>query len=207
MNNQTSFPTLRQLVTRQMKEQGLSRSQLMQAMGLINVSKGLRRLDHYLQTLEAPSDDFVSKLLAVLDINGLAFCRAIATTQGNMSERSRKTFKPCIQLLLDIDIRGAMACQMVQNKCMGRIPETLQTLPFEQEVTAVLAAVQQHIDTAFAESSLGQHVAGFRYYRGHNYYLQFDAKLILVKIRFLDPAVPGRQPLANRIADILTVNI
>ena len=63
-------PTLQQIVNDRMRSKGLSRHQLIQQIGYTNVSKGLRRLDAYLETLTAPSDEFVSKLLDILGIDG-----------------------------------------------------------------------------------------------------------------------------------------
>ena len=203
MNTTASMPTLQQLVLSRMKEKGLSRSQIIRSMGLTNISKGLRRLDHFLQTLEYPSDEFVVRLLSVLDINGLEFCRAVTSTQSNMSESNRKVFTPYIRIQLGVQIRGAFAWQMVMNKCTTRVSEDIQALPFARELDAVIKAYTNHRDAQLADSSLIRHVTGFRYYRAHNYSLHFDADLVLRKIEFLAPSPSGRLPLANRLVNVL----
>ena len=119
MNKLNSIHTLQKLVIARMKEKGLSRSRLIQSIGLKNVSKGLRRLDHYLQTLESPSDElFIVKLLSVLDINGPDFCKSIVATQNKMSGDAMRIFKPYLHILLGINIRPAIAFCAVHNKCM-----------------------------------------------------------------------------------------
>jgi hypothetical protein len=111
----TATSTIPKLITQRIKEKGLSRSQLVSVIGYSNISKGTRRLNHFLNTLEAPSEQFTTKLLSVLDIDALSFNKAINASLDQFSADSLRTFKPYIEILLGIQVRPAFAYQMVRN--------------------------------------------------------------------------------------------
>ena len=67
MKSSVTSPTLQQVVNDRMRLKGLSRYQLIQQLGYSNISKGIRKMDTYLRTLEAPNDEFIVRLLAALD--------------------------------------------------------------------------------------------------------------------------------------------
>ena len=77
MKNTTAPPTLESLIKKRIKEKGLSRSELVSAIGYSsNVSKGCRRLDTFTGTLEYPSEEFINKITSALEIDPPTFYRA-----------------------------------------------------------------------------------------------------------------------------------
>jgi hypothetical protein len=104
MKNPTVIPSLQKLITQRTKERGLNRSQLVQSIGYTNISKGIRRSDTYLRTLKAPSEEFVVKLLTVLEITGLQFLQALNVTQGAIEadEEAQEMFKPHLEILVPL---------------------------------------------------------------------------------------------------------
>jgi hypothetical protein len=113
----TATSTIPKLITQRIKEKGLSRSQLVSAIGYTNISKGTRRLNHFLNTLEAPSEQFITKLLSTLEIDALSFNKAINASLDKFNAESLRTFKPYIEIILGIMIRPAFAYQAVKNQC------------------------------------------------------------------------------------------
>lgn len=194
--------TLQKLLTTKIREQGLSRSDLVRLLGYTNVSKGLRRLDGYLTTLKAPSDEFIVRLHSALEINGLEFCRAVSCTLEKMSADAEKEFKPYIEVLLGIQIRPAIAWQIVHNRCRLSVPQDLQDKPYREEIDTVIALFQDHIENIL-HSSLKRNVIGFEYHRKHDHYLKFNADLVLEETVYVQPAQIKKLPLGNRLANLL----
>ncbi len=117
MENAPITPTLQSLINQKIKRKDLSRPELVSAIGYTNISKGNRRLNHFLNTLETPSSDFINNLLSVLDIDCITFNKSINVSLDQFSNQPKKKFKPYIQIILSIEIRPLFASQMVANKC------------------------------------------------------------------------------------------
>ncbi len=90
----TATSTIPKLITQRIKEKGLSRSQLVSAIGYTNISKGTRRLNHFLNTLEAPYEQFITKLLSILEIDALSFNKAVNASLDQFSVDAKRIFKP-----------------------------------------------------------------------------------------------------------------
>ena len=198
----TITPTLQTLITQKIKEKGFSRSQLVSAIGYTNISKGCKRLDTLLKTLEAPSDDFIITIASTLEIDPVAFCRALAASLDQFSADSKRTFKPYIEILLGIQIRPIFAAQMVRNQCSMLVPVELQNQPLSDEIEGITGVYKNHIATVLNDN-LRKHVIGLRYNREHNYYMKFDADLTLEETVFIQPRPSGRVPFGNRVVDML----
>ena len=196
--------TLQKLLTTKIKERGLSRSELVRLLGYTNVSKGLRRLDGYLTALHAPSDEFVVRLLCVLDINALEFSKAVSCTLDKMSADAEKLFRPYIRILLGIQIRPSFAWQIVQNQCCLSVPQDLQDKPYREEMDAIFSLYKDHVEKVL-NGRLKNNVIGFEYHRKHDHYIRFNADLVLEETVFVQQPIPsGKQPLANRMGNLLT---
>lgn len=171
-------PTLQQVVNDRMRSKGLSRHQLIQQIGYTNVSKGIRRLDAYLKTLTAPSDEFVSKLLDILGIDGPTYLRAYLSSCDAQAYQARESFIPSIVLSLDFLPQPWFAAQIINAKCTVQVPVDIKRLPFQQELASAIALYNDRV----SKLSFGDIVIGFRYYRSHDCCLVFDQKLECIKI-------------------------
>lgn len=97
MKNTTVIPTLESLIKQKIIEKGLSRTQLVSAIGYSNISKGCKRLDTFLKTLETPSEEFVTRITSVLEIDPVTFCRALAASRDQFSADLKRTFNPYVE--------------------------------------------------------------------------------------------------------------
>ena len=73
MKNSLHTTSLQQIILKKAQDKDWSRKKLVEELGYSNVSKGLRRLDVFLETLTAPSDNFVRRLTEVLEIDVITF--------------------------------------------------------------------------------------------------------------------------------------
>ncbi len=205
--------TLQQLVNQKIRKKGLSRLQLVSALGYTNISKGCRRLDTYLTSLHPPSEEFLINFLAVLDINVLEFNKAVFCTESKANRAAdrdaKERFHPHMILLVKMDISPLFVRGILYNKyCTQRFPEHIQTLPFNEEIEFVVSAYRERYDNFI--SNIGQRMAsqcvdrGFRYYRHYDSYLDFNADGALVSIRAVEPAPEVKQPLGNRVINMLS---
>jgi len=196
-------PTLQSLLKQKTQEKGLSRSDLVSSLGYTNISKGCRRLNTFISTLEAPSDDFMINITSVLDINPVTFCRALAASQDQFSAKAKRTFKPYIEIILGAQVRPLFAYCAVKNMCVIPVHEKLKSLPLSDEIQGITSVYKNHVATVLSDN-LGKHVIGFRYYREHNHYMKFDADLVLKETVFIQPRPSGRVPFGNRVVDMLS---
>lgn len=177
-------PTLRQLITSKLKEQDLSRSEVVQKIGYSNVSKGFNRLDHYLKTLSPPSDEFVSNLLSVLDIDGLAFHNAFIASRDNIAvgadTKAKQSFRPNIEVQLDFQPRAWFAAQIIHRQCTRLVPADIQNLPFRKELDTVNSIYKKHAENTACLADIQNHIVGFKYHRTFDSAMVFDRDLTLI---------------------------
>jgi len=216
MSNFTTPPTLQELISERTKEKGLTPSKLAQAIGYKNVAKGVRRLDIYLNTFKAPSDDFVRRLLMVLDIDGLSFHNALARSVNKMhckaDREAKEHFRPYLELSIKMEISPSFAAYMLHQKyCVYRLPSEMQNLPFHEELNLVLSVYQekiQHMVSSLSHPAGKKLVdAGFIYYRHYDSYLKFNSEGALVKTVAVQPVPETKQPFGNRVFNLLAGNI
>jgi hypothetical protein len=199
MEIQQDVSTLQEVVLQKIQEKELSRPQLIQAIGYKNISKGLRKLDIYLSSLQAPDDAFVKNLLRVLEIDGLTFYRSIKATLASMDRAAEKEFKPYLVLEINFQPRPWFAAQAIYHQRTVQVPFDLQQLPFEEEVASVKALYEERVKNLSYESR----VIGFEYYRRHNYCLVFDDAFVLTDAFFIQAGGNGKKYLGNRVVDLL----
>ena len=206
---ETTCPTLKALVLAAMQEKGMKPSQLVQAIGYTNITKGMRRLKTYLDTLAAPSEEFVVSLLSILDINGVAYAKAVTTTLDMMNDRARKNFRPYLQIHLGIRITPVFVACIIQNRCRIPVPEDFKQHPFSEEIDAVIALYQETLESDLfsGESMLRSRVTGFRYHRESHYCLVFDADFALKETAFIQAGPERNLPLGNRLAHLVSARV
>ena len=206
MKNTSVHPTLESLIEQKIKEKGLSRSQLVSEIGYSNISKGCKRLDTFITTVEAPSDDFIINIAAVLEIDSLELYRALRATLDQFSADAKRTFKPYIQIRLGINITPVFAAQMVFSRCLVPVPSTVLEMPFGSEITAITALCEEHIDNCLKQLSenLSNNITGYNYHRHHSYYMKFNSGFTLEETVFIQPRPAGKTLLGNRVIDMLS---
>lgn len=196
----STIQTLQSLIKQKMKEKGLPRPQLALVLGYSNINKGTRRLDTFLRTLDAPSEQFIINLLTVLEIDALSFNKSINTSLREFSANAKKNFKPYIEILLGIQVRPSFAYHMIENPCFMYIPSKLQNQPLREEILAINDIYKEHIANTLSED-ISKHIIGLNYHRDHNYYLKFNSDFTLEETVFIQ-ALPSRKvPLGNRVVD------
>ncbi len=196
--------TLHNLLTTKIKEPDLSRSRLVLRMGYTNVSKALRRLDHFVQTLEAPSEEFIVRLRSALRVDNQEFAQAVAATLRKIYADAEKAFQPFLQVLPGAQIRPGFAGAMIYNLCCLPVPEELLDLPYKEEIDSVIALYQGHVE-AVLSGNLKKHVIGFEYHREYNRLLRFNAELELEETVAVQPVAKGKILLGNRLANLLSM--
>ena len=216
MSNFTTPPTLRKLISERIKEKGLTLSKLVQAIGYKNVVKGIRRLDTYLNTFKAPSDDFVRRLLLVLDIDGLSFHNALTRSVNKMhcktDRKAKEHFRPYLELSVKLEMNPSFAAYMLRQKyCVHRLPSEIRNLPFHEELDFVLSVYQekfQHMVSNLSHPAGKKLIdGGFIYFRHYNSYLRFNAEGVLLKTVSVQPVPDTKQPFGNRVFNLLAGNI
>ena len=204
--------TLPSLIKRRIKAKGLSRHDLVSTLGYKNISKGCRKLDNYLTSLHAPSDEFIVNLLSILGINGLEFHNAIngSVNNGNINadRRAKEHFTPYIRLLARITITPFFVRQILYNEhCIQKLPENIQKLPLGEEVSYVISVYRAKLKNLLKNVS-SKHIypeeSGFEYYRHYNSYMEFDANGTLVELTAVPPIPDVKKPLGNQIVNMLS---
>jgi hypothetical protein len=208
-------PTLKDLIFYKLKEKGISRSQLVQSIGYTrNITKGIRRLNDYLNTLEAPSDEFVISLLNTLSIDGLSFHRALSASIDLMSkeadDHAKRRFKPHVIVLRDKTITPRFIDEIITHQNTVIIPDEIQTLPFKEELHEIFKIYNNFNDKIYySNTSEVFHFsrAGLRYNRKHNYSMVFTPDLRLKRIDITRPRPSIKKGLGNKLVDVLSQTI
>lgn len=203
---------LQDLILQKQKEKGISKSQLVSLIGYPrNITKGIRRLNEYLHTLNAPSDDFVVNLLNTLGINGLDFSRALAASLDLMSkeaiDESKRRFKPHIIILRDRKITPRFIDEMITRQNTILIPDEIQDLPFKEELHEIFKIYNNFNDKIYySKDSTVYNFSrtGLRYHRKHNHSMVFSADLRLKRIDITSPRSKFKMGLGNKLVDVLS---
>ena len=202
-------PSLQDLILLKMREKGLSKYDLARSIGYPrNTTKGIRRLNEYLGTLQAPSEEFIINLLSALEIDGWNFYKAVSASSATMNAKAdsqaKNAFKPHIQVLVNDNPSPAFAAQILYSQRKVEVPEELQALPFHKEIEAVLAIHKNHVHSLASENiSRRKLIYGFKYHRKHNYYIEFDIDFNLKEVQFLTAIQGGKKEFGGKFVDLL----
>lgn len=207
--------TLKDLIFYKLKEKGISRSQLVQSIGYTrNITKGIRRLNEYLNTLEAPSDEFVINLLNNLGIDGLSFHRALSASIDLMNkeadDHAKRRFKPHVIILRDKTITPRFIDEIITRQNTVLIPDEIQNLSFTDELHEIFKIYDNFNDKIYYSNTTEVYNftrAGLRYNRKHNYSMVFSADLRLKRIDITRPRPRIKMGLANKLVDVLSQTI
>ena len=201
-SSNSATPPIKLLINKSLKEKRLSRSDLVKAIGYTNVSKGCKRLDTYLETLEYPSQDFINRLLSVLRIDPVTLYRSLEVTLQNLTNEAARNFKPYIQILLSIQPTPHFAAGLVYRMCRICVPPSFLDLPLNEELEAIHSLYLNHREDVLNEK-LRNSISGFRYHRSAEYCLMFDPSFKLVETHFVQSLPSGKRFIGNRIVSLL----
>jgi len=192
------------LIQKHLKLNETTRNALATKMGYTNVTKGLRAVDKYLDTLE-DKGDIRAKLQQALDIPQEEFDRAIELIRTTAEQEARESFKPQIQVIPSSKPEPLFVAGLVPHLLSVDIPAGCTNLEFDEEIEAIWNAYKRHqlennVDLSEgAENDFEAYVKaiesldskgekynwsvgkGFRYFRNYDECLVFDKNCNLVE--------------------------
>ena len=124
---------LQTLIADEMDAQHVKRSELVKRMGYSNISKGLRKLDAMLETLE--NREWLLLLLQkALKIPDEKLQTAVSALEDEIFEKNSAEFKPYIEVLLAV--RPSLLCVMGGIMHI-KVPENTPSLSDNQQISIV----------------------------------------------------------------------
>ncbi len=202
MSLQKSSLTIHELVNKRIKEKGFSLSQFVSAIGYSNISKGCRRLDIFLKNLYAPSEDFIIKIISILEIDSLTFYRAVKKTFDQFNAVEKSKFTPFVTLITSINIRP----HMYMNFLTFNIPLEFQNNSLADEIEMVKRRCKEHIDSRVYKE-WRDNIIGFKYHREYDYYFKFDLDFTLKETVIVQYRTSERVFLDKNIVEMLQITI
>lgn len=192
--------TIPQLINQRMRECNISRSQLVTSCGYPkNISNGCKKLDIYLKNpLNTPTNEFVPKLLFVLNIDEVTYSRALQVSLEKMNAEAKAKFRPYIEILINFNPTPCFAAQYVYGKCYLPIPEQILNFPFPEEISSITHLYQEYAATL----PFHDRIIGFRYHREYEYFFKYDVDLILKKVEFTR-VIHEKKLFGNRVFDMI----
>ncbi len=197
----SALPTLQQFVENSIKSKGWTRRQLVQLMGYSNIAKGLRRLDRFSQTLEAPDSRFVSKLQIALETDPTSLEKAMSVTKDAIEDNAKKTFTPHLVICVDFHPQPWFAAQFVQAECTIKVSPDIRHLSFLEEMEMIISLYKERSE----KLSFKERIIGFRYQRSYDSCLMFDKKQVCTEILLCNAQQPAKY-FGNKVLDILIKN-
>ncbi len=205
-------PTLQELVKNKKRELGITTAQLVASIGYPrNINKGIRRLNDFLATLDAPNDEFVVNLINALAIDALSFHRALMASidlmKKDAEDREKLKFRPHIIVLRDKKIQPILIDQILTKQNTIIIPAEIQELPLIDELNEIFKIYNNFNNRIYYSNTKEVHNftrVGLRYHRKHNYFLQFNSNLKLIRVASIGPQAKFKMGLANRMVDLLS---
>lgn len=194
---------LSSLIKKYQTIQNINRSQLAKELGYLNIVKGLRKLDSFINSPTLDSD-FSIKLKQSLSIPNEEYKQAISQTQLSIKESRRENFKPSLRIIL-----SGRPTPLIAGSNVSRfnLPKNLREMSFEGEMETLFNAYKENQidkfkdDKLFLNSNKNYDVFiqaiekqmsqqksicwafgnGYQYFRAHNEILTFDRAGQLVK--------------------------
>jgi hypothetical protein len=135
---------LQKLINSEMKEQGIKRSVLATRIGYSNTTKGLRRLDAMLDTLEG-REHLLHQLQDALKIPDEKFQTAVSALEEEIHAKYRAEFIPYIHIVPNGQPRRySFFSRKPWWMAEINIPKYLSSLPIDQELSVVCGLCRTH---------------------------------------------------------------
>jgi len=131
------------LVTKYLKSNNLTCSQLAQSAGYSNINKGLRSLEQYCLTLK-DTNNISHKLKKILNIPDPEFENTVNQVQSKIELKKRGTFLPSIQIIPSSRPSVPIfVLAMVPSLMNIQVPD-ITACSFEQELQIIFNAYKKH---------------------------------------------------------------
>ena len=174
---------LQSLISNYLKKHDISRSEFAKQLGYSNTSKGLKRLDEFLITLQSPNSEIAALILKNTDIPESEFDLAYSAVREKINDKLRKEFSPGLQVI-PIYYPSLLLSLMHLELTL---PENISDLSYDDEIKAICdlylefrAKVKFDTPKNWASGA-----KGFRYYR------EFDETLVFDKnCKLVEPCIP-----------------
>jgi len=131
------------LVTKYLKKNQLTRSQLAQLLDYKNIPKGLRSLDEYCLTLK-DTNNISHKLKKVLNIPDPEFENTVNQVQSKIELKKRNTFLPSIQIIPSSRPSAPIFVLAMMPSLMNIQVPDITACSFEQELQIIFNAYKKH---------------------------------------------------------------
>ncbi len=163
---------LQKLINRYLSDNNISRANFAKQLGYTNVSKGLKRLDEFLITLQSPNPGFPALILKHSDISESDFQDAIQAVLEKINDKLRKEFVPMVRVI-PIYYPSLLISLMHLNI---KVPDNILDLSYDEEIKVICNLYldfREKVEFDVPEN-WGSGAKGFRYYRQFNETLVFD---------------------------------
>jgi hypothetical protein len=124
---------LQKLINRYLSENDISRANFAKQLGYTNVSKGLKRLDQYLITLQSPNSEFAALILNNTDISENEFELACSEVLEKINTELSKEFVPMIRVIPIYYPNPLIGLKFLNIK----VPKNILDLSFDQEIKVI----------------------------------------------------------------------
>ena len=172
---------LQTLISETAKSRNLSRTEIVQLVGYKNTSKGLRRLDHFLATLEG--QELFKQLPTILGIRDRDYAHAVKAAYDEQEEKAAAAFRPYILISLDAKPQPFHVFALCfSHQLWVAVSDNITEQPFNEEIATVLRlakARHQKYDGRLMSSVFD----GFVYNRRYKEELVFDKDYRLKFVR------------------------
>ena len=195
---------LRVLIEKYLAANGMSRNTLAGKLGYRNVSKGLRVVDRYLDTLHEKADVSV-RLQRILHIPEAELSAATEQVRAAFEEKARASFRPQIHVIPSSRPTPLFVAALASGLLEVKVPSGCGGLDFAEEINLVCDSYRQHQlnvnneIAAKAHSDFSSYLKmietlenegtaypwtvgkGFRYFRSYEECLIFDRECNLIE--------------------------
>lgn len=170
---------LQKLINRYLSDNGISRSDFAKQLGYTNVSKGLKRLDEFLVTLQSPNPDLPALILKHSDISKREFNLAYTAVAESINVELSKDFVPMIRVIPIYYPHPLWGMKHLNIK----VPSNVLLLPYGEEIKVICDLyLNFRADVKFdVPENWASGAKGFRYHRKFDKTLVFDKSCKLLK--------------------------
>ncbi len=177
---------LRSLVTRRLKELGLRRSALAQAIGYRNTNKGMRRVE---ALLDAQLDvELAQRVAKVLMIPKVELERALEDQRARkekerieQEEIEREKFTPSLTLIKPDAPQTVGGWRLWSLMGLVDLPPFETTIPWEEERAEVFRCFAERLEELAEDANPGFRLSGFYYHRSYDHGFLFDTQGNLIR--------------------------
>jgi len=160
----------------------LTKNQLVKELGYSkNPTKGIRRLNHFIETGECKNKEFVEKLMRFLRILPTVLKNATDSVKQKLFEErkrlERENFKSHIEVKFDIVPRPLFILGLCPKLWKIKIPSDIRGLGYEEELEEVVRIYKNHwkeYNGHFFGRPTCAKFLGFRYFQTYEKSILFD---------------------------------